>query len=76
MDRIDNNLCPSDDDFRCHFESVLNREDVNNGNVDDVTTYVTIPILDEPHLACTGLSTSKENKTWTIRCCSQQTGIV
>ncbi len=42
-------ICPpSDDDFKCYFESVLNREDVNNDNVDDVTTYVTIPVLDEP----------------------------
>ncbi len=48
IDRTDDNLCPSDDDFKCHFESVLNREDVNNDNVDDVTTYVTIPVLDEP----------------------------
>ncbi len=47
IDRTGDNLCHSDD-FKCHFESVLNREDVHNNNADDVTTpptiNVTIPI--------------------------------
>ncbi len=51
IDRTDDNLCPSDDDFKCHSESVLDREDVHNDDADDVTTpptiNVTIPISEQ-----------------------------
>lgn len=39
-------LCPSSDEFKAHFETILNPT-VNNYDVTEVTTDVTIPVLDE-----------------------------
>lgn len=38
--------CPSSDEFKAHFEDILN-PDLINHDVTEVTTDVTIPILDE-----------------------------
>ena len=41
------NACPSDEEFKTHFEAVLNPS-VGISHEGDVTTDVTIPILDDP----------------------------
>ncbi len=38
--------CPNSDEFKAHFEAILNA-DVNNHDITDITTDVTIPLLDE-----------------------------
>ncbi|KAK3865685.1 hypothetical protein Pcinc_028727 [Petrolisthes cinctipes] len=40
--------CPSDEDFRKHFEAVLNPPNVVDLSRVDVTTITTVPVLDEP----------------------------
>ena len=46
-DRGEDALCPSSEDFKAHLEAVLNPEDVDPGG-NEITTNVTIPVLDEP----------------------------
>uniref|UniRef100_A0A0P4VRG8 Reverse transcriptase domain-containing protein n=1 Tax=Scylla olivacea TaxID=85551 RepID=A0A0P4VRG8_SCYOL len=40
------NSCPSSDEFKAYFETILNADTVNDDDV-EVTTDVTIPVLDE-----------------------------
>ncbi|MPC74570.1 hypothetical protein E2C01_068933 [Portunus trituberculatus] len=42
--------CPSDEEFKKHFEAVLNPPDVVNLSHTDVTTITSVPVLDEPIL--------------------------
>lgn len=48
MDDCQDSSCPSDKDFKTHFETVLNPNNETDINGNNETTDVTIPILDEP----------------------------
>lgn len=41
-------LCPTDQDFKTHFEAVLNSTDVTDYDEHNDTADITIPVLDEP----------------------------
>ncbi len=48
MDGFRNTFCPTDQDFKTHFESVLNPIDETEHGLDNLINDVTIPVLDEP----------------------------
>ena len=43
-----NDVIPSDEEFKAHFEEILNQGNYDDNSLDSTTSHVNIPILDEP----------------------------